>query len=300
MSTLKNLDFFITLCRAGNMSNAARELDISPAAVSKRLSNLEKSTNIQLFNRNTRTMKLTAEGQIYLTYAEQALAYIHEMEEQIAQRGGEVKGLLKINAPLGFGRKYMADAIAAFLDSHPNVEAKLHLSDHPLNLAENAYDIGIRFGELPDSSLHSRMIATHRRIVCASPEYIARYGKPLTPDALAQHNCITLQQNNDAWSVWKFYRGTRSYSVRVAGTLSANDGESVTRWALEGRGIVIRAEWDLKDHLAAGRLVPLLTGYSTPNADIHAVYQHYNVMPARIRLFIEHLRDFMTRTFGAR
>jgi len=297
MSTLKDLDFFISLCRAGSISNAARELDISPAAVSKRLSNLEKRTKIQLFNRSTRSMHLTAEGQIYQDYAEQALAYIREMEERLSQRDGEVRGLLKINAPLGFGRKYMTTVISEFLKHYPKVETKLHLSDHPINLAEQSYDIGIRFGELPDSSLHAKKIATHRRVVCASPHYIEQRGQPKTPEELATHNCITLQQNNDSWSVWKFYKNEKSYSVRVSGNLSANDGESVTKWALEGQGITIRAEWDVGGYLSEGSLIPLLTDYDLPNADIHVVYQHYNTLPSRIRVFVEYLNTFMSRKF---
>lgn len=297
MSTLSDLDFFITLCRSGSISNTERELDISPAAVSKRLSNLEKRTKIQLFNRSTRSMNLTTEGQIYRDYAEQALSYIREMEERLSQRGGEVRGLLKINAPLGFGRKYMTTVISEFLQNYPKVEAKLHLSDHPVNLAEQSYDIGIRFGELPDSSLHAKKIATHRRVVCASPQYVERYGEPRAPDELMAHNCITLQQNNDSWSVWKFYKNEKSYSVRVSGRLSANDGESVTRWALEGQGITIRAEWDVGGYLLDGSLIPLLTDYELPNADIHVVYQHYNTLPSRIRAFVEYLNDFMGRRF---
>lgn len=242
-------------------------------------------------------MHLTTEGQIYQDYAEQALSYIREMEEHLSQRGGEVRGLLKINAPLGFGRKYMTAAICEFLQSYPKVEAKLHLSDHPLNLAEQSYDIGIRFGELPDSSLHAKKIATHRRVVCASPQYIERYGKPSTPEELTAHNCITLQQNNDSWSVWKFYKDEKSYSVRVSGNLSANDGETVTKWAIESQGITIRAEWDVESHLLDGSLIPLLTDYELPNADIHVVYQHYNTLPLRIRAFIEHLNNFMKQRF---
>lgn len=289
MNTLRELDFFITLYRAGSMSNAARELDISPAAVSKRLSNLEKRLKTQLFNRTTRSMSLTAEGQIYHTYAEQALTYIREMEERLSQREGEVKGLLKVNAPLGFGRKHMTSLISEFLEEYPNVEVKLYLSDHPLNLAEHSYDIGIRFGALPDSSLHAKKIATHRRIACASPDYLNTHGVPETPEELAQHNCIILQQNNDSWNVWKFHKDKKNYSIRVGGNLSSNDGESVMRWVLEGKGIAIRAEWDAGKYLRNERLVTLLEDYELPNADIHVVYQHHNIIPLRIRTFTDFL-----------
>lgn len=289
MNTLRELDFFITLCQAGSMSNAAREMDISPAAVSKRLANLEKRLNLQIFNRTTRAMNLTAEGQIYHAYAEQALSYIREMENQLSQRDGEAKGLLKVSAPLGFGRKYMTSIIAEFLDHYPKVEVKLHLTDHPINLTERSYDIGIRFGELPDSSLHAKKIASHRRIVCASPSYLKKEGTPRTPDDLTSHNCITLQQNNDSWSVWKFYKNKKSYSTRVSGNLSSNDGESVMKWALEGRGIAIRAEWDVKKYLESKKLIALLEEYDLPNADIHAVYQHHVTTPLRISEFIKFL-----------
>lgn len=295
MQSLTELDFFLTLCREGSMSNAARVLDISPAAVSKRLANIEKRLKIQLFNRSTRSMSLTPEGQIYQRHAEQTLSQVLEMEEQLSRHEGQVRGRLKVNAPLGFGRKYMAPIVSGFVQAYPQVEVTLHLSDIPHAMVDGAFDVAIRFGELPDSNLHARKIASHRRIVCASPHYLARHGCPQHPDELANHECITLHQNRDSWSIWKFQGSEETCSVKVGGSLSTNDGESALRWALDGRGIVLRAEWDVAPYVEAGELKILFKEYQLPNADIHLVYQHHAVLPLRIHHFIEHTQGYLAR-----
>lgn len=295
MQSLTELDFFLTLCREGSMSNAARVLDISPAAISKRLANIEKRLKIQLFNRSTRSMSLTPEGQIYQRHAEQTLSQVLEMEEQLSRHEGQVRGRLKVNAPLGFGRKYMAPIISGFVQAYPQVEVTLHLSDIPHAMVDGAFDVAIRFGELPDSNLHARKIASHRRIVCASPHYLGRHGCPQHPDELTNHECITLHQNRDSWSIWKFQGSEETCSVKVGGSLSTNDGESALRWALDGRGIVLRAEWDVAPYVEAGELKILFEEYQLPNADIHLVYQHHAVLPLRIRHFIEHIQGYLAR-----
>lgn len=288
-----DFDFFIFLCQAGSFSKAARELDITPAAASKRLSNIEKNVGSQLLSRSTRSMSLTSNGTIYLDYARKVTSTIEEMNSALRQKTDEPEGLIRINAPFGFGRKYVSRFIADFINENPKVDCQLYLSDHPLNLIANSFDLGIRFGSLPDSGLHAKKIASHQRFVCASPSYLEKHGEPEHPRDLSDHNCIVLRQNEDTYGNWKFNKGDQIYPIRVRGNLSSNDGESVLSWTLAGHGIAIRAEWDVYHHIKEGHLKRVLNEYQLPNADIYAVYPYSQHLPARIRLLIDYLSERM-------
>ncbi|MGY6565461.1 MAG: LysR family transcriptional regulator [Halomonadaceae bacterium] len=288
-----DFEFFIYLCQAGSISQAARELDITPAAASKRLSNIEKVVGCQLLSRSTRSMSLTQNGRIYLDYARKVTSTIEDMNRVLRQQSDEAEGLIRINAPFGFGRRYVSRFVADFIEENPKVECQLHLSDHPLNLIANSFDIGIRFGALPDSGLHARKIASHQRFVCASPSYLADHGEPEHPQELSNHNCIVLRQNEDTYGNWRFSKQDEIYHVRVRGNLSSNDGESVLSWTLRGQGIAIRAEWDVYHHLKDGSLRRVLDEYQLPNADIYAVYPYSQSLPARIRLLIDYFAKRM-------
>lgn len=291
MNALHDFEFFLQLCRAGSLSGAARELDVSPAATSKRLAGLERRLGVQLVSRNTRTMSLTEAGHIYLEEARAIGARIERLDERLGQtrgRGGQaLRGTLRINASLGFGRKYMTGLASSFVAEHPEIRIDLALSDHPLDLIGERFDIGIRFGALPDSGLHARRIVAHRRLLAAAPAYLERFGVPRHPDALARHNCLILRQNDEAGSVWRFEHDGRRRDVRVAGNLSSNDGEAVVSWALAGHGIVQRAAWEVVPYLARGELIEVLSDFVLPRADISAVYHYRQFVPARVRAFID-------------
>jgi len=287
MDPLREMEFFVLLWRQGSLSATARELDISAAAVSKRLASLENRLRTQLVNRSTRSMSLTADGAIYLEEAHTIVDRLQALENRLGAQSTAIRGLLRVNASLGFGRRYVTTMISDFLADHPDIEVQLHLSDHPLNLVESSYDIGIRFGPLPDSTLHARRIARHRRLICASPGYLARAGRPSVPADLTRHNCLVLRQNDDAYGVWRFLRDGQSQTVKVAGNLSCNDGESIVNWALDGHGVIMRAEWEIARHVAEGALEILLEGYALESADISAVYHYQQFVPARVRAFID-------------
>lgn len=295
MSPVSELAFFVQLVRAGSLAATARELDLTPPAVSKRLAQLEQRLGVRLLNRTTRSISLTAEGELYLVNAQRILGEIEEMEQQVSSSRAEPRGLLRVNAPLGFGRTHVGPAVSSFVHRHPEVEVQLQLTDRPINLPDDATDVAIRFGELPDSRLIARKIASNRRRLCATPGYLARHGHPETPKDLAQHNCIVLRQNDLAFGVWRFSRGKQSESIKVAGGLSTNDGEVALKWALDGHGILMRAEWNLARHLRSGELVEVLQDYETPPADIYAVYLERLNLSAKVAFFIDHLRDFFQR-----
>ncbi len=295
MSPVSELAFFIQLVRLGSLAATARELNLTPPAVSKRLAQLEQRLGVRLLNRTTRSISLTAEGELYLVNAQRIVGEIEEMERQVSSSRAEPKGLLRVNAPLGFGRTHVGPAISSFVQRHPEVEVQLQLTDRPINLPDDAIDVAIRFGDLPDSRLIARKIASNRRRLCAAPAYLARCGTPETPRDLASHDCIVLRQNDAAFGSWRLSRGKQAESVKVRGGLSTNDGEVALNWALEGHGILMRAEWNLARYLRSGELVEVLGDYETPPADIYAVYLERLNLSAKVSFFIEHLRAFFER-----
>lgn len=292
MNQVSELAFFTLLIRVGSLAATAREMNLTPPAVSKRLVQMEQRLGVRLLNRTTRSISLTAEGETYLVNAQRILREIEEMERQVSSSRAEPKGLLRVNAPLGFGRTHVGPAISSFVKRYPEVEVQLHLTDRPINLPDDAIDVAIRFGDLPDSRLIARKIAVNRRRLCAAPAYLKTFGTPDTPKDLMQHKCIVLRQNDSAFGSWRLSRGKQFESVKVHGSLSTNDGEVALKWALDGHGILMRAEWNLADYLRTGKLVEILADYETPPADIYAVYLERLNLSAKVSLFVQHLREF--------
>ena len=293
-----DLGFFSALASAGSLSAAARELGITTPAVSKHLAQMEARLGTSLVNRTTRRMSLTPEGELYLEHARRILGEIDGMEEVLGVGKATPKGLLRVNATLGFGRSHVAPLISRFVRKYPEVEVQLQLSVNPPALTEDAFDVCIRFGVPPDSRVIARRIAPNRRLLCASPAYLARRGVPKSPHDLANHNCIGIRQGEEAYGVWRLSSGRgKSASVeaiKTRGNLTTNDGEIAVNWALDGHGILMRAEWDIERYLKNGRLVQVLPQYYTPDADIHAVYPQRHQLAARVRAFV----DFVALTFS--
>lgn len=289
--TSSELAFFVLLAKKASLSATARELNITPPAVTKRLAQLEQRLGVRLVNRTTRTVSLTNEGKLYLAHASRILDEIREMEEQVAATRDAPKGLLRVNATLGFGRTTVAPLISAYARRYPDVAVQLQLTDRPLNLVEEAFDLGIRFGELPDSRLSARKVMSNRRFLCASPAYLKQFGEPKTPHDLAQHRCILHRQNDDAHGIWRLTKGRKTETVKVDGTLSSNDGDVVQNWALDGHGILMRSEWDVARYLESGRLQVVLKDYRPAPADLFVYYPSRRNLPAKVRTFIDFLAD---------
>lgn len=284
-----HLEFFVLLARHGNLSAAARELDLTPPAATKRLAQLEQHLGVRLVNRTTRTSSLTPEGETYLHYATRILAELREMEEAVSGARSVPRGLLKVNASLGFGRTAIAPLVSSFAQRYPQVEVQLDVTDRPVDLVANGIDLAIRFGELPDQRLVARRIMSNRRFLCASPRYLEQHGVPESLADLARHRCIVHRQNEDAHGVWRLVHEGRDVSVKVQGTLSSNDGDIVLGWALDGHGILLRSEWDVKKYVDSGRLRIVLPHHVQPAADLYVVYPGGRRQSARARAFIDFL-----------
>ncbi|WP_050468913.1 LysR family transcriptional regulator [Herbaspirillum chlorophenolicum] len=290
-----DLRFFSVLAMAGSLSAAAREMGLTTAAVSKHLAQMESRAGVPLVNRTTRRMMLTPEGELYLEHARRILDEIDELSELLGSSKRRPEGLLRVNATLGFGRSHVAPVISKFVGEHPQVSVQLQLSVMPPPLTDDSFDVCIRFGEPPDTRVVARRLAANARLLCATPDYLKKRGMPITPHDLTKHNCVGIRQGDEAYGVWRLSSGSgtarKTETVKIRGNLTTNDGEIAVKWALDGHGILMRAEWDIRPYLEDGRLVQVLPGWQTPNADIFAVYSQRHQMSNRIRSFV----DFIAR-----
>jgi len=295
-----DLGFFSAVASAASLGAAARELGVTTAAVSKRLAQMEQRLGMTLVARTTRRMSLTPEGELYLEHARRILGEIEDMEELLGVSLENPKGLLRVNATLGFGRSHVAPVISRFVRKYPLVQMQLQLSVNPPPVSDDSWDVCIRFGEPPDARVIARYLARNRRLLCAAPSYLAKHGTPKAPRELMQHNCIGIRQGEEAYGVWRLSTGrgrqAEVEAVKIKGNLTTNDGEIAVSWALDGHGILMRAEWDIDRYLRSGRLVQVLPHHHTPDADIHAVYPQRHQRSARVRAFV----DFLTTVFAQR
>jgi LysR family transcriptional regulator, transcriptional activator for dmlA len=284
-----DLEFFVQLARLGSLSAAARALDLTPPAATRRLALMEQRLGVRLVNRTTRSASLTDEGDTYLRHATRILAAVREMEDAVSRSREAPRGILRVNASLGFGRTTIAPLVSAFVQRYPQVEVQLDVTDRPVDIVEQGFDLALRFGALPDTRLNARRIMSNRRYLCASPAYLQRHGNPTALSDLARHRTILHRQNDDAYGVWRFTRDGETMLVKVQGGLSSNDGDIVLGWALDGHGISIRSEWDLAKYLDSGRLKVVLPEFLLPPADLFVYYPSRRNQPARIRAFIDFL-----------
>ncbi|OCX65630.1 LysR family transcriptional regulator [Thioclava sp. SK-1] len=286
-----DLGFFVALARRGSFVATARDLGLTPSAVSRRLARLEDRLGVRLMNRTTRRVSLTGEGETYFAKALRLLGEIEELEHSLREGQETPSGLLRINATFGFSREFIAPTAAVYARTYPQVEVQLVVSDAPMNIVEQGFDLNIRFGHPPVSNLVSRMLQRNRRFMCAAPDYLARRGVPERLADLAHHDCIVLRQENDIYDIWRFdERAGGIPSVRVGGTLSTNDGEMAREWMLAGHGVMMRSEWDIAQHVREGRLKLVLPAYCQ-TANIVAIYPERHHLTAKVRSFVDLLAE---------
>ena len=290
---LQEMAVFSKVVAAGSLSAAARELGLSPALVSRRLAALEARLGVRLINRTTRTLNLTVEGTRYYDACTRVLAEIAEADAEVSAGRVEAQGTLRVALPASFGHQHVAPLIPRFASLYPRVQLALSLSDRTVDVMAEGFDVGVCIAELHDSSLAARRLAPNRRVVCASPAYLAAHGSPRTPADLAKHNCLITREFTSNWE-YKAPDG-QSGSVRVHGRYVCDNWEVLREWALAGMGIALKSTWDVYRQLADGSLVALFSGYTFHSeVAIYAVYPHRRLLPAKTRVFI----DFLAHAFG--
>ncbi|WP_350334397.1 LysR family transcriptional regulator [Coralliovum pocilloporae] len=286
---IDNIRLFQKIAEKGSLIAAGRELGLSATTVSERLSTLEAHYGVVLFNRTTRSLHLTDEGQTLLDGAKVVLSEVDGLHARIRHGAQTLSGPIRISAPVDLGRNMVAGIVTAFTREHPAISVELSLSDGYIDIVGEGFDLAIRFGTVPDSTLRIRSLGSHRRIVCAAPSYIAANGTPRSPSDLHDHNCLIMRFGTTLDNIWHFQNGTRLETITVRGNSIVNDSMLVRQWALDGLGIVLKSELDVASDLKAGRLVPLLEDYASPPTPLQIIFPPGRSQPRRIHALVEKL-----------
>jgi DNA-binding transcriptional LysR family regulator len=292
----RDVELVAAIAAAGSLAAAAERLELAPTVVSKRLAALESRLSARLLHRTTRRVQLSAEGETFIALAAPVMEGFIALEEALADRHGAPRGLLRVASSLGFGRLWLAPALAALQRRHPALEVQLHLAESLPDLASGRFDAAVWLWRPRGGSIVARRLAPNRRIVVAAPAYLRRAGTPTGPEDLAAHECLVVRENDDRPAVWRLQplapRGATPRAVKVRGTLSSNHGEVVRDWALRGHGLMLRSLWDVHEPLVRGELVHVLPGWAMLDADVHLLLPPRDarlVQPRRVRLLQEHL-----------
>ena len=286
MDQFKQISAFVGAATRGSMAATARVEGVTPAIIGRRLDALEERLGVKLLLRTTRRISLTFEGAAFLEDCQRILRELADAEGAVSLGGIRPGGHLKISAPAGFGRRHVAPLLARFIEDNPAVTVWLDLSDRIVDMVDENIDCAIRIGDLADSSLIGIRLGEMQRVVVASPDYIARFGMPSAPDALAEHNCLSLRQQRG----WTLRMQGEVRVVKVSGSFECNDGAVLHDWALAGKGLAWRSLWEVGEDIAAGRLVTVLDEFAAPPVGIQAVVPQRRHLPLRVRLFIDLLK----------
>lgn len=291
MAYLENIRTFLRVYELGNMSAAARDLRISSAVASSRISQLEEHLNVRLFQRTTRALSPTEQGNIFYRGATKIMEAVEAAEAEISTMTQSPRGTLFVAAPIGMGQRFIAPAIPEFKRSHPLIDIRLRLSDRKIDLTGEGLDAAFFLGVPEDSTLKIRKIADCSRILCAAPDYVARAGQPETSAELAtdRFDCLNMRYPGAPEFQWPLQTPDGVKRVPVTGPFESDHGDVLTGWALEGHGIVLKPVFEVADHLESGRLVPVLESEPPVPVQMACLYTHRRHQDPKVRLFI----DFM-------
>jgi DNA-binding transcriptional LysR family regulator len=279
---------FVATVGANGFAAAARALDVPRSKVSKQIQALEEAIGVQLLIRTTRSLHLTEAGAEYYDACRDVIASLDEAEQRARTGLGEIRGVLRVNAPMSFGLSRLGPLIPRFNQLHPDVELQVVLSDQQVDPVKGGFDVTIRIASLPDSSMIARSLAPAPRVMVASPEYLAREGVPQTPKDLAHHQCLSYGYLQSGVSL-QLSNGKETQRVTVSGPLHANNGDILAQAAVAGMGIALLPSFIVERAVAAGRLVPVLCDWQAPAISINAVYPSARRVPLKTRAFIDFL-----------
>jgi DNA-binding transcriptional LysR family regulator len=291
LENLSELRLFVRSAALGSLAAAARELDLSPAAVSKRIARLEERLGTRLLHRTTRRLSLTEDGVGFYERCVRILADLDEAEAAVSARDLTPRGTLKVTVPLSFGRRHMGAAVTEFLGRHPQVRVELELTDSLVDIVEEGYDLAVRLTVLKDSSLIARRLLPNHRVVCAAPAYLDRHGTPRTPGELRDHNCLI----HGTEDTWEFEGPEGPLPVKVTGNLVTNSGQVLKDAVLAGTGLAVKSTWDIGAELEAKRLRAVLTDWPVfSRMAFYVLYPSGKQLSPKVRAFV----DFLVERYG--
>jgi LysR family transcriptional activator of dmlA len=291
---LEDLRLFCVVVRNRSFAASARELGVSKAVVSKRMAMLEEALQTKLLHRTTRSVTLTGQGDIAHQWAQRILDDVDRLGEALSRERAAPGGLLRVCSSSGFGRNRLAPALSALARRYPALEIQVELLDRPVDLVAEGFQLDIRVGSVVEGNVISRRIARNSRALCAAPAYLAARGTPRRLEELKDHHCIVIRERDQDFGRWTLRGPHGIETVKVAGPLSANNGEMVRQWAIDGHGIILRSLWDVTADIHSGRLVRILPEYAQ-QADVSAVYPSRLSTSARVRVCVEFLEEWFDR-----
>jgi DNA-binding transcriptional LysR family regulator len=291
MPQIENIQMFVRVYELGSMSEAARDQRVSPAVASSRIAKLEKHLGVRLFNRTTRRIHPTEHGQAYYEGATNILQAIAEAEAAVATIANNPRGSIFVAAPLGVGKRFIAPHVPDFKDAYPDIQVRLRMSDRNVDITKEGIDVAFHLGTLRDSALRLQKVADCPRVLCAAPAYLATRGMPANGQDLIQdrHDCLLLRFPGASEQEWTLVTRTGPRKFRVSGPFESDDGDVLTDWALDGRGIANKPVFEIAEHLKSGALVPVAMQTPPIPASLSCLYPHKRYQDPKINLFI----DFM-------
>lgn len=291
MSYVNNLRMFVRVYELGSMSAAARDQRASPAVASSRISELEKHLGVRLFSRTTRSLQPTENGRIFYEGAKKVLDSIDDAESAVMDVTQNPRGTIFVAAPLGIGRRFVAPHVPAFKDLYPQIDVRLRLSDRSIDVTAEGLDVAFHLGILDDSTLKIRLIADCPRLLCAAPAYIAQRGMPADGAALLadRHDCLNLRFPGAKEFQWTLKTSEGPKRFEISGPFESDDGDVLTGWALDGRGIVMKPVFEVADHLRSGALVPVAKATPPVPTQLSCLSQHRRLKDPKVRLFTDYM-----------
>ncbi|SPL71482.1 LysR family transcriptional regulator [Acinetobacter stercoris] len=295
----EDFHFFIRVADLGSISKAAKQENISVSVASQRIQRLEQSLNLRLFHRTTRKINLTEEGKTLLDHGRKWIDDFSNLKESLQAKDSRLIGTLKITASATFGIQILTPVIAEFSLRYPELKIHLDLNDQNIDLIEHGMDIAIRIGKLRDSSLVAKKLTQNKRLLCAAPEYLDRFGIPQTLQDLKQHRCILQQHEQGLTNIWNFISPKgESLSVVINGYFISNSGEAIRQASLKGLGISNHSVWHVEDDLKSGKLIQVLKDYPIEPTAIYAVIPERSLVPAKVQTFLSYLQNYFTNRYA--
>ncbi|MBI5279697.1 MAG: LysR family transcriptional regulator [Burkholderiales bacterium] len=288
MDRFQEMRVFAAVVDAGSFVGAANALDMSKAAVSRIVSELEARLGVRLLHRTTRRLSLTSEGEVFVDRCRELLAAVDEAEAEVTERSGQAVGVLKVSAPVSYGILVLAPLWGGFLAAHPEIQLELTLSDRLVDLVDEGFDLAVRIARLESSSMVSRRLSTTRMVLCASPRYLRSHGRPKHPSDLVNHTVLAYSLLA-AGDTWEFEGPEGRVTVQVRPRMHTNSGDTCRAAALQHQGIVLQPAFLVGDDLEEGSLVEVLPAYRSFELGVYAVYPTRKHVPPKVRLLMDHL-----------
>ena len=291
MAYLDNIAVFVRVVELGSLSSAGRDMRISPAVASNRIKELEKHLGVRLFNRTTRQLMPTEQGTVFYAGAKNILDAVTEAEAAVSALSGQPRGTIRVTAPLGLGRRMIASGIPEFRARYPDIEVRLRLSDHEVDIMKEGIDVAFRLGLLEDSSLRMRGVMDCERVLVAAPRYLEDHGEPQSPEELLRHDCLMLRYPGAREHFWTLQTPSGPRKLDVRGPYDSDDGDVLTGWAIAGHGIVLKPRFEVEPFIRDLRLKVILPDAPPQPVQLAAVYPHRQYQDTKVRLLLDFMAD---------